>query len=146
MRQMRRDRVSRASRLRVFLLTIVVAPLSLGCGDTLEPTACTEQFEFGLLVDVHEGTGGPGAQGAIGVAIEGAFADTLQLVDDVRLVGAGERPGTYDVTIQKTGFATWTASNITVTADECHVIPVRLEAVLIPVVSINAIPSTPEAE
>ena len=49
------------------------------------------------------------------------------------MVGAGERPGTYDITITKDGFMTWTAENVTVTADECHVIPVSLDANLIPV-------------
>jgi hypothetical protein len=48
------------------------------------------------------------------------------------LVGAGERAGTYAVTVTATGYAEWTTSGVVVTADECHVIPVRLEPRLQP--------------
>ena len=74
MRLLRRSRFDR-SGTRLFAL--VLAPLGLGCSETLEPVVCTDQFVYGLIVEGHEGTGGPGAEGATGVAVEGAFADTL---------------------------------------------------------------------
>jgi hypothetical protein len=46
------------------------------------------------------------------------------------LVGAGERAGLYELTIMADGYVTWTQSALEVTADECHVDPVSLEALL----------------
>lgn len=48
------------------------------------------------------------------------------------LMSAGERPGTYTVTVSKPGFRDWQRAGIVVTADECHVHPVELSARLQP--------------
>ncbi|MCG8469403.1 MAG: carboxypeptidase-like regulatory domain-containing protein [Gemmatimonadetes bacterium] len=136
---MRKRRGTRPRRDVVRPLAVAAVMAGSACGDTPEPIVCTDEFVYGLIVDVHEGSGGPGTEGAVGVAIDGSFADTLQSFDSVRMVGAGERSGTYDVTIEKDGFATWSTANITVTADECHVTPVRLDAVLIPVLTLSAV-------
>jgi hypothetical protein len=100
-----------------------------------EPTgfACTADFRYGLSIAVLDGAGAPAAAGAFGLAVDGSHMDTLMVLGPDVMVGAGERPGTYDITITKDGFMTWTAENVTVTADECHVIPVSLDANLIPV-------------
>ena len=111
------------------------AAMTLGCDDG--PTApgpdCTADFRYGLSIVVLDGSGAPAAEGAVGIARDGDHEETLMVLGVDTMVGAGERPGTYDITISKTGYMTWAAGNVTVTADECHVIGVSLQANLIPV-------------
>ena len=118
--------------------SIVAGALALvfgisACDDDPTGVACTADFRYGLSITVLEGSGGPAAEGAEGIAVDGSYQETLMMVGPDALVGAGERPGTYDITVSKFGYMTWSAENITVTADECHVIPVSLDAVLIPI-------------
>lgn len=47
-------------------------------------------------------------------------------LDNQPLVGAGEREGTYTVTVRKAGFIDWERTNVVVTADGCHVRPVAV--------------------
>ena len=108
---------------------------AVACGDGVSgppDLVCTAEAVFGLDVRVLDGSGAPAAEGAVGIAVEGAFADTLVRIGPDRMAGAVERPGTYDVSVSKPGHRTWTATNVTVTEGECHVIPVGLEAVLVP--------------
>ena len=44
-----------------------------------------------------------------------------------------ERAGRYDVTATRAGYEVATLQGVTVTADECHVIPVQLGFALDPV-------------
>jgi len=112
-----------------------ISVLAAGLVACSEPQgiACTLEFRYGLSITVLDGAGAPAADGALGLAVEGSYVDTMMVFLPETLVGAGERAGTYDITITKDGFMTWTAENITVTADECHVIPVSLDANLVPV-------------
>lgn len=103
------------------------------CDDDPLGPVCTAEAVFGINLTVHDGTGGPAAEGALGVAIDGAYADTLMVLSPSAIAGAVERPGTYDITVSKFGYASWSATNVTVAEDECHVIPVSMEANLIPV-------------
>ena len=48
------------------------------------------------------------------------------------LVAAGERAGTYAVTVTRDGYEAWTRFDVEVDEDECHVIPVTLLAELEP--------------
>lgn len=48
-----------------------------------------------------------------------------------QLAAAGERAGTYTVTIGHAGYASFTQTNVVVNRDACHVIPVKLEARLL---------------
>ena len=118
--------------------SIVAGALALvlgvtACDDDPMGFACTADFRYGLSINVLEGSGGPAAEGAVGIAVDGDYEETLMVFGPETMVGAGERPGTYDIAISKFGYMTWSAENVTVTADECHVIPVSLDAVLIPV-------------
>jgi hypothetical protein len=108
-------------------------PLACNDGVVAPGPGCTEDFRYGLNITVLDGSGEPVAQGSIGIAKDGSHEETLEIIGAETMVGAGERPGTYDVTISRTGHMTWSAENVTVTADECHVIPVSLQANLIPV-------------
>jgi hypothetical protein len=94
--------------------------------------ACTADFRYGIIVEVRDSiTGAPAAEGARLIARDGAYADTsdqFAFVEPLTLRAAGERGGRYDLAIQKTGYREWTRTGVRVREDECHVIPVRLEA------------------
>lgn len=117
-----------AKRLAIPLVAAALA----GCGDSTGPIACTEEFRYGITIEVRDGATGAGAAvGAQGTLTEGAYVEELMVFGDDAMLGAGERAGTYDVLITKPGFEDWTASRVTVTADECHVRTVALQANLV---------------
>jgi hypothetical protein len=116
---------------------LALSAFALGACDSLDsgPIACTDIFLWGLHVAVQDSaTGTPSASGAQLIARDGAYADTSSFppnrpdLDGLHLVAAGEREGTYTVTVRKAGFVDWERSGIVVTADECHVRPVALTA------------------
>lgn len=121
---MRRSRITAA-----MLFAIGTA----GCSNETIGPVCTADFRYGLSITVLDGSGAPAAEGAVGVATDGEYQETMMVFAPDAMVGAGERPGTYDIAISRAGYMTWSAENVTVTADECHVIPVSLEANLITV-------------
>ena len=116
---------------------IVVLVSSAACyeGDPSGPIACTAQFVFGLTVTVRDqSTTLPKAEDATLTLREGAYVEVvMDSWDGTTLVGAGERPGTYAVTVEHPGYEVWTRAGVEITEDECHVIPVSITADLIPV-------------
>ena len=124
--------------IRLFLALAMLT--ATGCDLLDNPEfICTANFVFGLEVTVQDSsTGAPAASGAQLIARDGAWADTVGFpadrpdLDGLPLVSAGERAGTYAVTVRKAGFRDWQRSGIVVTADECHVHPVKLTARLQP--------------
>jgi len=90
---------------------------------------CTDQFVYGLYVIVLDAsTGNPIFQDIEVKAVDGTYQEILELVPGLEyaFVGAGERAGTYVVTITKAGYQTYTSAPIVLTRDECHVIPQSL--------------------
>ena len=90
---------------------------------------CTDQFVYGLNVIVLDSsTGNPIFQDIEVKAVDGTYLEILELVpsSEYAFVGAGERAGTYVVTITKAGYQTYTSAPIVLTRDECHVIPQSL--------------------
>jgi hypothetical protein len=86
---------------------------------------CTDQFVYGLNVIVLDSsTGNPIFQDIEVKAVDGTYQEILELVPGLEyaFVGAGERAGTYVVTITKAGYQTYTSAPIVLTRDECHVI------------------------
>lgn len=101
----------------------------------MAPTICTADARSTLSVEVRDArTGEPAAIGARGSIREGAYTDTLTVVGPsvMTAMDTFERPGPYDVTVTKPGYRTWTASDVRVTADECHVRSRVIEAKLEP--------------
>lgn len=92
-------------------------------------TICTAVFIYGLTVNLTDPNGDP-VTGATVVISEGIFSETLTPVQDGFYTGAGERAGTYTLTVTATGFEPVTQNNIVVTADECHVTPVGRDITL----------------
>jgi hypothetical protein len=113
------------------------APLMCaGCSVISAPT-CTDQYVYAVSVSVVDSaTGAMAASGAQLVAREGVFADSMSLpanradLDAFSLHAAGERAGTYAVTIQKSGYRDWTRTNVQVAKDACHVTTVSLTALM----------------
>lgn len=99
--------------------------------------ACTTDFRYGVVVEVRDSaTGAPAADGARLIARDGAYADTsdqLPFTEPLILQAAGERGGTYHLTVQKSNYREWTRTGVRVREDGCHVVPVRLVAPLQPV-------------
>jgi len=100
---------------------------------------CTGQFVSGIHVSVQDSvTGVPAASGATLIAIDGSYADTASIpaqrpdLDSRTLLAAGERAGTYDLTVRKAGFLDWHRTSVVVTPNECHVNPVEMTARLKP--------------
>jgi len=118
-------------------LTIAALTLMVGCygGGPSEPIVCTDQFVYGLTVAVRDQvTTLPKADDATLTLREGAYEEIVtDSWDGTTLSGAGERAGTYSVTVEHAGYESWTRAGVEITADECHVIPVSLTAELIPV-------------
>ncbi len=94
-------------------------------------TVCTAQFVFGISATVTDaGTGANITPGSYLVVREGAYVDSVSAMGDF-LAAAGERAGTYTVTIGRSGYSSFSQSGVRVTRNECHVNPVRLEARLV---------------
>jgi hypothetical protein len=109
------------------------ALLLAACHDPFSPGACTTEAVAGISVVLRDQSGESlTADDADGRAVdEGGEVAELQSFFD-QLIGAWERAGTYTVTVDKLGFETWVRDDVEVQAGECHVFPVRLEAVLSP--------------
>jgi hypothetical protein len=103
--------------------------VTTSCEDTDDQIVCTTQFVYGLNVIVLDGsTGNPIFQDIEVKAVDGSHQEIFELVSGLEyaFVGAGERAGTYVVTITKAGYQTYTSAPIVLTRDECHVIPQSL--------------------
>lgn len=119
---------------RLPVAALVTAALATGaCSST--PTICTAEARSTLSVEVRDAqTGAPAAIGARGSIREGAYTDSLTVLGPsvMTAMNTFERSGTYDVTVTKPGYRTWTADDVRVTADACHVRTRVIEAKLEP--------------
>ena len=103
--------------------------VTTSCEDTDDQIVCTTQFVYGLNVIVLDAsTGNPIFRDIEVKAVDGPYQEILELVSGLEyaFVGAGERAGTYVVTVTKAGYQTYTSAPIILTRDECHVIPQSL--------------------
>jgi hypothetical protein len=111
---------------------------AVACSGSTSPV-CTQEFRPGLVVYVKDSVTRAGvASGASLVVREGSYKDSVAApnstpdLDNSTLSAAGERSGTYQVTVLKPGYATWLQSNVRVTSNVCHVNTVTLTALLQP--------------
>src|SRR5450756_936501 len=79
------------------------------------PTVCTASFEYGMSIYVRDSASGAGlANGSTVVVRDGSFLDSLAATSatpsDGPFLSAGERAGTYTMTVLHNGFQTWTKS------------------------------------
>jgi hypothetical protein len=121
-------------RTRLFILPILGLLLT-GCEEAREQRFCTAIAVDALTVTVKDGATGQRICDATVVAIDGAFSADLRgfaLGLDCTYSGPTERPGRYEVRVTRAGYEAAVRPGVTVTADECHVIPVRLAVDLVP--------------
>ena len=111
---------------------------AVACSGSTSPV-CTLEFRPGVAVYVKDSLTSAGvASGASLVVREGSYKDSVAApdsrpdLDDSPLFAAGERAGTYQVTVLKPGYAAWLQSNVRVTSNRCHVNTVNLTALLQP--------------
>jgi hypothetical protein len=117
--------------MRIFCAAALASLVPLACSNPFGGSyACTADFRPAIEVEIRDaGTGAPLAHAATGVVRDGAYADSLRPArslssDPASMVSrsaAGERPGTYSVEVQRGGYLTWTASNVSVERGRCHV-------------------------
>jgi len=122
----------------VALSLYAAATLLAGCGELTHPVACTADFRFGLHVTVADSLTEAPPASAVVVARSGTFVDSVGPTPSTPVNGggpallrfymAGERPGTYDLTVRSPGYQEWSRTGIQVTGDECHVHTIALIA------------------
>ena len=117
----------------ILLLCCTPLLLAMTCEND-DPIYCTQEAKAGLNVTVlNSQTNTPIVEDVIITAQDGSYQETLEYFPGGEFVfsGAYERTGTYTITVTKTGFQTFTSQPITVTKDECLVIPQQLTVNLV---------------
>jgi hypothetical protein len=122
------------------LYSILIGAIGCSGSSVSASPVCTLELRPAVMVYVKDSLTNTGvASGASLVVREGSFKDSVAApnarpdLNDLVLGAAGERAGTYQVTVSKPGYATWMQSNVRVTKNECHVNTVKLTALLQPV-------------
>ena len=91
------------------LLFVSGCPMGeVGPGDGV---MCTLEFVYGLTVTVTDAAGTPVA-GATLTLTEGVYSETMEELQDGVYTGAGERGGTYTLTIEADGYVTKSIEDI----------------------------------
>jgi hypothetical protein len=118
-------------RAALLAMTIV----SVGCGGP--DLLCTMSVEPAIELFVYDATTAePAWWSAAGVVRDGAFEDSLwapSWLDStvaIPMRAADERPGTYSIHLERSGYVPWDTSGILVTAGVCHVQTVQVDAQL----------------
>jgi hypothetical protein len=119
---------------RAAAAVVAISAISAACAggpQAPDPIACTAQFVYGLAVTVRDAATGQLVCDAQVIAVSGAYRETLLTFGSsgagmCSYVGAGERPGVYDISANKAGYTAAAMNGVRVDADVCHVIPVRV--------------------
>lgn len=110
---------------------LLAACLALAaCGNPTEPRVCTAIAVDAIVVTVVDASSNQRICDATVVAVDGSFSAELRPFPvspaECTYSGPTERAGTYDVRVSRPGYEPASQAGIRVTADECHVIPVRV--------------------
>lgn len=122
--------------MKKIILLLCFAPLLLAstCNDDDESIFCTTEAVAALNVTVRLGNSTtPTSDGVTVVATDGNYSETLQVINTTNpiFIGAFERQGNYTITVSKEGYQTFTSGVISITRDECHVIPELIDVALV---------------
>lgn len=107
-------------------LMLSLAPY-LQCSGLDGGQPCTAIFAYGVNAEVTNAQSGAAISGATLTLRDGTYIEVMQSVTAGDYFGAGERKGTYTLTVSATGFQPVTVENIVVQSDPCHVIPVTVK-------------------
>ena len=118
--------------------TVVVLGLA-SCGS--EPGGCTLNIVPAVTVRaLAAGTGENVTDGARGTVSEGTYMDSLRPADfdiaDQRVLmlsAADERPGTYDLFLEREGYQAVSLGGIEARDGECHVYTAAVNVTMVPV-------------
>ena len=118
--------------VRILLYSLISLLLITGCdlnfpGDGI---ICTREFVYGLTVNLTDENGDPISDATV-VITGGVLPETLTEFQDGNYSGAGERRGTYTLTVTAIGFEPVTIEDIVITGDVCHVTPVSRDITLV---------------
>jgi hypothetical protein len=115
--------------------TIIILSAAMSAAACNLGENCTLHIQPGIIVTIVDSvTNEPRAAEAVGVAQAGSFNDSLRSYwtdgQGVMLsrAAADERPGTYAVTIQTSGYRDWVRTNVRVRSGDCHVQSAELTA------------------
>ena len=124
--------MNRRKRVLFGITFALIFPVVLSCDDFFSedlatgPVMCTKEMRAGIVLDiVDELTGNPALSGSTITLQDQSYVETLSQGSSA---GAWEREGNYDVIISHPDYLTWLRRNVLVTADECHVHTVEIEA------------------
>ena len=113
---------------------VLTVALVTGCHD--QEIVCPMILSPGVAVEVRDAFDGATiASGSKLVAQAGAYADSMSFppgqpeLNSSHLTGA-YRPGSYTLTVTKTGYQPWVQTNVVVTAARCGVNLTSLTALL----------------
>lgn len=117
----------------IFLCSLFVF---LSCtSNKIDDINCTQEARAGLNITVKNAvTNQILGTGITVTAKDESYTETLEFFNGTNQMfsGAWEREGTYIITVSGVGYITFVSEAITVTSDECHVIPQQLQVVLQP--------------
>ena len=105
---------------------VVVVPGGCGVPSFNGASACTDEFVYGVRVRVMDVETGEPVSGASVVLTEGGFVESLREIDTGQYVGAGERAGVYELSVEAQRFERVTITAIEVVSGGCHVLPVEV--------------------
>lgn len=108
---------------------VSIAPY-LQCIAVDDGQPCTMVYVYGVNAEVTNAATNAPISGATLTLKDGTYIEVMQSVTAGEYFGAGERKGTYTLTVAAAGFQTVTVENIVVRADPCHVIPVTVKVPL----------------
>lgn len=119
-------------KLLLTLLTLVLSFTKCKTDDTPNDVICTQEYVYGLNITLIDATNSNKITEDITVvATDGNYEETLTLGVD-SFFGAGERAGTYTITVTYANYQTYVSAPIELDANECHVIPKVIEITLQP--------------
>jgi hypothetical protein len=93
---------------------------------------CTLDFIHGIQLTVKSVSGVP-IDDAIVTISDGSYVEQLISSGNGVFVGAGEREGTYSLSVSRAAYYPVTLDGILVSKDTCHVIPSSYEVTLNPI-------------
>lgn len=104
---------------------IITGAVLIGAGlasCTESVVACTDELRFSVVVNVVDSVtalnAAPGAT-LIVQKQDGEVEGTMQGPTAFPQLFAGDDPGTFDVSVSKPNYATWTRNDVVVSADRC---------------------------